>query len=465
MIDPTLAAQVAAVDSIGVVGAVKQVLGSNEFMSGGLVLMALGAVLTIMRRVPAMIWSFLQRKFTIQLDVRDPEAFRWFEEWLATERKSTCRVLSAAAVNGKEDDPQLIFAPGRGNHLFRFKRRWVWLNRSKEEGGGSGGGRSPSDFMDMMSREMFSLQTYGRDPAILTELMADARRLFLTKRKDEVSVYYNTSWGDWNRTAVTKPRALDSVIMRDDVKEKLVADIAKFLSREDWYTALGIPYRRGYLLDGPPGCGKSSLVKALASHFKLDLYVLSLSSSSLTDENLLKAVNNAKPKAILLLEDVDSIFVERTSGKDGGVTFSGLLNAIDGVAAQEGRILVMTTNHKSRLDEALIRPGRADVHQYIDYADATQAKRMFLRFYPDEDELAEEFTTKLPSQGIAVAALQNHFTMREAAPRRAVDDPITNETPESKDDEVGGENPATDDGVAGVGECGADRPDGTGEVV
>lgn len=74
----------------------------------------------------------------------------------------------------------------------------------------------------------------------------------------------------------------------------------------------------------------------------------------------------------MLLEDVDAIFVDRMSTKlshkEKSVSFSGLLNAIDGVRSTDGRILFMTTNHKEKLDPALLRPGRADVHMKLDYA-------------------------------------------------------------------------------------------------
>jgi chaperone BCS1 len=63
------------------------------------------------------------------------------------------------------------------------------------------------------------------------------------------------------------------------------------------------------------------------------------------------------------------------------VTFSGLLNALDGVASSEERIIFMTTNHYSKLDPALIRPGRVDVQEILDDAQGEQAERLFIKFY------------------------------------------------------------------------------------
>ena len=90
----------------------------------------------------------------------------------------------------------------------------------------------------------------------------------------------------------------------------------------------GIPYRRGYLLHGPPGCGKSSFIYALAGHLSFDICMLSLNSEGLTDDRLELALSNVPQQAIVLLEDIDAAFVQRKAGEAGrgGVSFSGLLN-------------------------------------------------------------------------------------------------------------------------------------------
>lgn len=90
-----------------------------------------------------------------------------------------------------------------------------------------------------------------------------------------------------------------------------------------------------------------------------------MAGGNLNDDSLNTLLNSTEVNSIILLEDIDAIFQGRESvqeKRDGGqsVTFSGLLNALDGVRSQEGRILIMTTNHKDKLDPALLRPGRAD---------------------------------------------------------------------------------------------------------
>merc|ERR1712059_158228 len=92
------------------------------------------------------------------------------------------------------------------------------------------------------------------------------------------------------------------------------------------------------------------------------------------------------------------------------LTFSGLLNAIDGVTSTEGRIVFMTTNYVDRLDPALIRPGRVDLQQYVGHSSHRQCMKMFENFYPDQlkidQNLSNEFANRILSLDIPVSAAQ-----------------------------------------------------------
>jgi len=191
---------------------------------------------------------------------------------------------------------------------------------------------------------------------------------------------------------VTRPsRPLSSVIVEGRTKSVLRQDAIRFLRSEKWYVGKGIPYRRGILLHGPPGCGKTSLVTALAGDLRLPIVVTPLNSKDLDDQKLMALMGEAPKDSIVLIEDIDcalprgadhqSAAMARYTGRMP-VTFSGLLNAIDGVGAQEGRLLFMTTNHLERLDEALIRPGRVDVKFYLGKASRSAAGELFDQFFP-----------------------------------------------------------------------------------
>ncbi|VDO53640.1 unnamed protein product [Onchocerca flexuosa] len=195
-------------------------------------------------------------------------------------------------------------------------------------------------------------------------------------------VVYRAVGPEWRRFGTPmRKRPLTSVVLDDGVANSIVNDFQE-------YTERGIPYRRGYLFYGPPGSGKSSFIAALASYFGYSVCMLSLSERTLDDDRLNHLLNTPPPYSVVVLEDVDAAFgsrddpVQSAKAYEGltRVTFSGLLNAIDGVASADERILFMTTNHIDRLDPALIRPGRVDVKQYFGYCTETMFSEVYFLF-------------------------------------------------------------------------------------
>lgn len=155
-----------------------------------------------------------------------------------------------------------------------------------------------------------------------------------------------------------------------------------------------------------------------------NICILNLSERGLTDDRLNHLLSNVPERSIMLLEDIDAAFTKRAQTDNQGyqsmITFSGLLNSLDGVASAEERIIFLTTNHVERLDPALIRPGRVDMKEYLGNATDYQIKKMFMRFYDDE-KLANEFVEKLKGRDISTASLQGHFVYYKDKPQEAVD--------------------------------------------
>lgn len=129
-----------------------------------------------------------------------------------------------------------------------------------------------------------------------------------------LKIYQTHRWGDmWEECQQKKPRALNSVVLDSTVAEDVIADMKKFMESSEWYQSKGVPYRRGYLLYGPPGTGKTSFTQAVASALNLNICYLNLSGGNLDDDGLNVLLNNAPMRSVILLEDIDAIFVERTS--------------------------------------------------------------------------------------------------------------------------------------------------------
>lgn len=189
-----------------------------------------------------------------------------------------------------------------------------------------------------------------------------------------------TSWGDWHARNEMPRRDLESVVLDHGQMTDIVNDLLRFIDSEDLHNRLGMPWHRGYLLHGPPGMGKTSLVKALANHFGLDLYYISLNDLD-KDTKLIDLVSRVAPRSILLLEDVD-VYSTATSRDDDhvGHSLSGLLNALDGVSTPHGLITILTTNDPEVLDPALVRTGRIDRQFKIGPTTGAQVKEIMRRF-------------------------------------------------------------------------------------
>lgn len=393
-------------------------LQTNSFLSGGAVLMVMGAFVAYCRMLPGKIYHWCKQRLFYEFEIPSKdEAFWWFDEWLANQRytKKRARWLSVRTTNrerenGPDDSSvaslKVILSPAPGWHWMFWRGRLLIVHRERKDDDGKDSG------FTVVQRETFqvSICTWKRDTII--ELLEECRRVVMPPGEERVNIYVpHQHCSDWQSAIKRKPRAIESVILQGNMMEELIADIRKFMANEQWYVDRGIPYRRGYMLYGPPGSGKSSTVFAIASHLKLNIAILNLNESRLSDADLRGALANTPSKTLVLIEDIDCVFAKRSQGKDkdNKVTFSGLLNAIDGVAASEGRVLFMTTNHLDTLDGALIRPGRCDLQMFIDNADYTQAIRLFDRFHPDADATLSHAFAKV-GQGESMASLQGHLT-------------------------------------------------------
>lgn len=215
-------------------------------------------------------------------------------------------------------------------------------------------------------------------------------------------LYSPSGWGGFHSSEGMSPRSLDSVILKDDELDFLIGDLDTFLNSEAKYARLGIPWHRGYLFYGVVGTGKTSIAKALAAHFGLDVFFLPLGDLK-KDADLSKLLSDIRPRSILLLEDID-VFSAATSreAESEELSLSGLLNALDGVTTPHGLIKILTTNHIERLDDALIRTGRVDVRQEFTLLDHEQGARLFRHFYNYDLPVGYSFTGMAPSDVVGI---------------------------------------------------------------
>ncbi|KAG8930075.1 hypothetical protein FRC02_004646 [Tulasnella sp. 418] len=395
----------------------------------------IGGVLEFARRSASSLWATFLASFFITVHFEgDDDAYDWMMIWLSRQpRWRKARELQVSTRNWgassryigdengvvilKEDDctengavgdsRRLNFLPAFGiTHTVFYGGTFMRVTRDRKYiGEGS-------------TVESLTVNIFGRKHSRLHNLLVEAQRLHKAEEANRVSIYIADPYNNWRWSGSRPKRPLSSIVLNPGIKETLLDDARDFLNSEAWYAERGIPFRRGYLLHGAPGSGKTSLIHAIAGALELDIYVVSLSKRGLDDATLNELICSLPARSIALMEDIDAAFTHginreglpgssdsdddkpgpagsSTSDIGRGVTLSGLLGAIDGVAAQEGRILFATTNNYKVLDPALIRPGRLDLHIEFELASQWQAGEIFKCFYPagapeSEDVLIEK---------------------------------------------------------------------------
>jgi chaperone BCS1 len=385
---------------------VKDQIAHNAFASGGLMIAIMGSIFAFARNIPSRLWFSLRGQFLVTLDLNSKDdLFDWVVIYFNTLNIGRrTRNITAMRYWDTQGKMRLSYSPAPGKHFF-FHNGWpFWVERTREKVAGAG--------TTVGIYESLTIQTIGRKRERLISIIQEAVRLNNRDAIEDMTIIYDWERG-WDKMAQKQPRLLDSVVTDKDAGREILEDIRQFVSSKDWYVANGIPYHRGYLFYGEPGTGKTSLAMALAGELGYDLCTINLSTSTLNDEGLMRAFSAVKPKSIVLMEDIDTAFKGRAmSNADTArvpLTFAGILNALDGVGSVEGTILIMTTNHVESLDPALIRPGRIDRKVYIGKATSDQAYSLFLKFFPDELDIAVAFTKNYASESKTPAELQSLF--------------------------------------------------------
>ncbi|CAH8388783.1 unnamed protein product [Eruca vesicaria subsp. sativa] len=276
-------------------------------------------------------------------------------------------------------------------------------------------------------KKYYILKFHRRDREVIIErylehVIMEGKMIKMKNR--ERKLYSNTPGQNhrnqtkWSHVTFEHPATFDTLAMEEKKKEEIKNDLVKFSKSKDYYKKIGKAWKRGYLLFGPPGTGKSTMIAAMANFLEYDVYDLEL-TTVMDNTQLRSLLIETSTKSIIVIEDIDCSLnltgqrkkkqeeeegdekkaVEKKMMKNQGedkeskVTLSGLLNFIDGLWSACGgeRIIVFTTNFVDKLDPALIRKGRMDKHIEMSYC-GFKAFKVLAKNYLDveESELYDE---------------------------------------------------------------------------
>lgn len=396
----------------------------NPFFQGGFILAISTSVIAIFRSKISGLFGRLRAMFMYRVKFPlNSDVVKWyFATHHANEQVSLMSVEYKVSSSPTSNDVSVVLSPRDGTFYIPFKGKKLQASFSttnNEQNGnetndliisyfGWNGAQLVNDFLNHVAEEYKKFQM----------------------KTSMVPVYsWSAPHSYWSHSTWTAKRDPKTVVC-NGVVDEIVQDIQSFLSKKDWYTEVGIPHQRGYILYGPPGNGKTTIIRTIAS-------VLGYGICKFSNEQIItlgRSINALPKNTILVIEDVDATIMGKVSsvrdknGQDSSeITvddskpkldekstglFSDVLNAIDGLVVTElPRIIIMTTNHIDKLDPALLRPGRIDKKIYVGNATKQNIREMYERFFPNAPSGMERFVAQYEDHEKSMAFIQGELLM------------------------------------------------------
>lgn len=378
----------------------KDQLQSNQFSQGAIVAGVIMGIIAWGKSIPGKLWNGTKKLTTIDVrfnsDSPDYETIsRYITQNVVRDTFSRNFVFQTEMQFDTEEWREKAKArgltAGYGKHLGFYKRRPVMVNRYMDESATTAKFKEHT-VITFLTRSKKTVYKFSEELARAAGANIDE---FV-----QVPVHIN-SGGHWNKMGKLPLRRMQSVFTANDAGPRVVEAIRTFEAQKEEHHRLGLPHHLGIMLHGEPGCGKSSLIHAVATETERSIYYLNLGSVE-NDSDLTSLLSGTRDwsKIILAIEDIDAAGVKvnrdtpapvtgvegkaKNKGKkdepSGPVSLSALLNVLDGLLCPDGLVVVATTNHHDQLDAALKRPGRFD-HTIelgkLGYSDFTRMADMF----------------------------------------------------------------------------------------
>ncbi len=361
---------------------INELSSGNEMIAGAISLWAMGIFTYFFKEIPQKTCKLLFKNLTttVTFTSQNPSFYnmlKWFERNGYAEKLRKVKLSEGRWGS----DQETIKSVGYGTHVVWFGWVPLWVTLERETNVGD------------VDKEVMTILKVGRSHKIFNKLSREISK----KKKDGFIDVFSAKGGDWYFRSSSPKRGFDSVIVKLSLLEELKSVIDKFIASEDWYVEHGIPYTLGIMLYGPPGTGKSSLIRAIASYTNRSIYSIPASSAA-SYPDMLQSINK---DSITVIEDIDSCSAAKTRNKKDKKNndnrssieidfeefminnISELLNAMDGIVSNHGRILIMTTNYPEKIDAAIMRPGRCDCKIEIGYFNMEMFRRFLLRFFSE----------------------------------------------------------------------------------
>lgn len=282
---------------------------------------------------------------------------------------------------------------GYGRHYRLFKRWLFMVDRVifKENQGES-------------IKETITVRVIGRNRQVLHDYIQS----LIPKPTKRTRTMKFTGKDGWISDKDVPGNGLMDLALNPEVEELIRRELGNFIDNRDVYKRLGLPYKLSVIMHGLPGSGKTSLIRAIAKEYGFNIGAINM--NDITDAYLVTALSDVPPRTIILMEDFDSVSsincvvnvdeeielkkkkarednpvekIESLVTSFSSVTRTGFLNALDGVIPLNDVMIVMTTNHIDKIDDAVKRAGRTDLMIDLPPVSPEAIRIHFTRLYPE----------------------------------------------------------------------------------
>ena len=361
---------------------------SNAIVSGGFALGVLGVLALWLRSVPKHLWSVLRRELvsTLAFDNRDPLMFATLVEYM--DSRDVLRGINQFTVRGVKQSsdytsfaedvrqglhPEVFLSPGEGFHIFRLDGRLMWMTREVQ--------------VAQSVLERITLSTLGRNKAPLEAFIRAAIAHRIARELHKIAIYVPNPFNhsDWMRAKLGNNRKLSSIVLKEGQVEQILEDLPALLRvpgsvrepRHPLAQRLSALWTAGHRQDL---AGDRPRLRTRTQRLQPESCI-GRSERRSNQRAVLEragAVDHPRRGHRLLFRNR-----EQASGQMK-LSFSGFINALDGIASHEGSVVFMTTNAPEVIDEAVIRSGRVDFRMELSRCDRHQLQKMFLKFFADD---------------------------------------------------------------------------------
>ncbi len=382
---------------------INTISGGNQMIAGALTLSISGGLVMFARSLPTTIMAFLKVQFTTTLTFNNTtyqgrETYMKVSKFISdkcTQRGSRTLAIDTQDTYNRETERHhrsVVVTLGFGIHWVFYRGRILIMKKEALDSAGS-----------ELLKEQIRITVIGRSHNIFHELVEDNK----PEDRSHLTAIYKFKEG-WDIDTYIETGGLDTLALSEEVKKMFRDEMDSFMSGRERYLQIGLPHKITMILHGVAGSGKTSIIRALASEYKLNICPINI--SVMNDQSFPEAVSKAPKKSIVILEDFDSAGAVKTrknvtqvagEKKKGSVTelkseldtvfglsTSAVLNTLDGICSLDGSVIIMTTNCIDSIDPAVMRKGRVDKVLELPMLTPEVVREHFMKIYPDMRDLS-----------------------------------------------------------------------------